>query len=156
MRPNCRNLTAGCAIHRRYHQRTRSHCEPELHPLDRTLDYVILSDGGGVERFKLGRQGFLQKTASSEEIVGAVLTVAAGGTAFPDIASGGSIEALSMRECEVLQLMVAGCRNADIAEELHISLRTTEYHVSNVLSKLEARSRADAVRIAHAHGILVE
>lgn len=105
---------------------------------------------------ELGVKGFLPKTASSKEIVGAVRAVAAGGSAFPNIADGGSIEALSIRELEVLRLMVAGYRNADIAEELSISLRTVEYHVSNVLSKLEARSRADAIRIAHTDGILIE
>lgn len=105
---------------------------------------------------ELGVKGFLQKTASSKEIVDAVRAVAAGGSAFPDIEGSGNIKALSMRELEVLRLMVAGYRNADIVEELSISLRTVEYHVSNVLSKLGARSRADAVRIAHTDSILIE
>jgi NarL family two-component system response regulator LiaR len=55
---------------------------------------------------------------------------------------------LSAREREVLACVVAGLSNAEIAQELVISLSTAKYHVSNILSKLAASSRAEAVSMA--------
>ncbi len=60
---------------------------------------------------------------------------------------------LSPREEEVLRLLVAGQSDREIASKLFISVRTAEGHVSRVLAKLEAPSRADAVRIATASGL---
>ncbi|MEW6404644.1 MAG: response regulator transcription factor, partial [Chloroflexota bacterium] len=55
---------------------------------------------------------------------------------------------LSAREREVLACMVSGLSNADIAQQLVISLSTAKYHVSSILTKLGASSRAEAVVIA--------
>jgi NarL family two-component system response regulator LiaR len=52
---------------------------------------------------------------------------------------------LSAREQEVLALMVAGKSNAEISSQLVISLSTCKFHVSNILRKLSAGSRAEAV-----------
>ena len=60
---------------------------------------------------------------------------------------------LSPREEEVLRLLVAGQSDREIAAALFISVRTAEGHVSRLLAKLEAPSRADAVRIATASGL---
>lgn len=54
---------------------------------------------------------------------------------------------LSGRECEVLSLMVKGFSNKTIAQELGISPRTVEIHRAKVLTKLNAASSSDAVRI---------
>lgn len=61
---------------------------------------------------------------------------------------------LTYRELEVLPLLAEGLRNADIAERLSTSPRTIEHHVSGVLMKLNARSRAEAVRRALELGLL--
>jgi DNA-binding CsgD family transcriptional regulator len=59
------------------------------------------------------------------------------------------------REREVLELMIAGLRNRDIAARLFISERTVKFHVSNILSKLQVGSRTEAIALAHAAGVSV-
>jgi len=63
-------------------------------------------------------------------------------------------EALSVRELEVLRLVVTGKSNPDIAETLFISRRTAAAHVSNILRKLGATSRVEAVSEAHRRAIV--
>lgn len=58
--------------------------------------------------------------------------------------------ALTARERDVLRLVGAGRRNQEIATELGISANTAKYHVSNLLRKLHARSRAELAAIGHA------
>jgi DNA-binding NarL/FixJ family response regulator len=62
----------------------------------------------------------------------------------PPAAVGG----LSTRETEVLRLVAAGKPNRDIAEELFISERTVERHVSNIFIKLNVSSRSAATAYA--------
>jgi DNA-binding NarL/FixJ family response regulator len=61
---------------------------------------------------------------------------------------------LTVREQEVLQLVAAGLQNNEIADELVVRLRTVEFHVTNILEKLSARSRSDARDIARRLGWL--
>jgi DNA-binding NarL/FixJ family response regulator len=62
---------------------------------------------------------------------------------------------LTVREHEVLQLMAAGgLANKDLADRLHLSLHTVRNHVQNVLAKLGAHSKLEAVVIAAREGLL--
>jgi len=55
---------------------------------------------------------------------------------------------LTTRQMEVLSLMTNGCTNAEIAEQLYISSKTVDHHVSAILAKLDAHTRAEAVSVA--------
>ena len=55
---------------------------------------------------------------------------------------------ISKREYEVLELIAAGCSNQEIADKLYVSTSTVKTHVSNVLSKLDARRRTQAIQRA--------
>jgi DNA-binding NarL/FixJ family response regulator len=55
---------------------------------------------------------------------------------------------LTRREAEVLELLSTGLTNPQIAERLFLSPKTIEHHVSNLLGKLGAVNRTDAVRLA--------
>ncbi len=61
---------------------------------------------------------------------------------------------LTPREMQVLQLLASGLRNAEIAEQNHVSHRTVDNQVSAVLAKLEAKSRGEAVAKAYRIGIV--
>jgi DNA-binding CsgD family transcriptional regulator len=73
--------------------------------------------------------------------------------ALPETPATKRLAALRDREREVLELMIAGLRNRDIAERLFISVRTVKFHVSNILEKLNVDSRTAAIALAHTAGI---
>jgi LuxR family maltose regulon positive regulatory protein len=57
------------------------------------------------------------------------------------------IEPLTAREIEVLKLIEAGCSNQEIAEKLVISFTTVKRHISNIYTKLDAKSRTQAIAV---------
>jgi DNA-binding CsgD family transcriptional regulator len=61
---------------------------------------------------------------------------------------------LTLREEEVLRLMAEGLRNKEIAARLGISERTATFHVGNVLSKLGADGRVEAIHLARRRGLI--
>ena len=61
---------------------------------------------------------------------------------------------LTVREIEILECLHEGMRNAAIASSFDISTRTVETHVSSIMSKLDARSRTEAVRKALEGGLI--
>ena len=61
---------------------------------------------------------------------------------------------LTEREIDVLKLVVHGKSNQQIADALYISLATVKAHISNILSKLEVTSRAEAIAYAIKHKIV--
>ena len=61
---------------------------------------------------------------------------------------------LTDREEEVLVLVAQGLTNRQIGERLYISAKTVSVHISNVLAKLGASGRAEAVSLAHQRGLL--
>jgi DNA-binding NarL/FixJ family response regulator len=118
---------------------------------------------------RAGARGYLLKGADEAEIRRAVLAVADGDAVFgAGVASyvlghfgsrpvGGIrppvFPELTEREREILVLMAQGLGNAGIAHRLVLSQKTVRNHVSNVLGKLHAESRDEAVRRAHEAGL---
>ncbi len=67
----------------------------------------------------------------------------------------GSLEpALTARESQVLALLADGGSNKHIARALGVSVHTAKFHVSALMSKLRARSRADVVAIGLRRGLI--
>ena len=67
----------------------------------------------------------------------------------------GSVEALTERESQVLQLLANGLANKQIAAALKISENTVKFHISSIYAKLGASSRTEAVRAGVQHGLIV-
>jgi DNA-binding NarL/FixJ family response regulator len=112
---------------------------------------------------RAGARGYVTKTISGEELADAVRRVAEGDAVFSPRLAGFVLDAFSAgervhsdselneltpREREVLQLIARGYRYKEIAARLHLSIKTVESHVSNVLRKLQLSSRAELTRWA--------
>lgn len=122
-----------------------------------------------VEAIRAGASGFLLKDTPPERIVAAVKAVAHGepalspsvlqqvmmraaGTA-PDQGQGSDarrrLQALTPREREVADAVADGLANAEIAQQMHLSLPTVKAHVSSILAKLGAENRVQAALVVH-------
>ncbi|GJQ38261.1 MAG: DNA-binding response regulator [Anaerolineaceae bacterium] len=106
-----------------------------------------------------GAIGYLLKDVSADELAHAIRAAAAGKPTLASEAAQVLIQStrapaenpgfdLTAREREVLALMVEGLNNQQIAERLVVSVSTAKFHVSSILSKLNAASRTEAVSIA--------
>jgi NarL family two-component system response regulator LiaR len=113
---------------------------------------------------KAGALSYLMKNVSADELADAIRKAHAGrSTLAPEAAQvlikaatePAQEEGLTSRELEILRLMVLGDSNPDIAEKLFVSRSTVKFHVSNILMKLGAATRTEAVAIA-LHRRLVE
>lgn len=71
------------------------------------------------------------------------------------VAPPSAINSLTAREAEVLIEVAGGLDNGAIAEKLHVSEATVRTHVTHILSKLDARSRVQAVVMAYESGLVV-
>ena len=104
-----------------------------------------------------GASGYVLKAAPSRQLAEAIRRIHAGGRAIdPELAAEawGEIDPLSDREREVLRLAESGQSAGDIAAELHLSEGTVRNYLSEAISKLSARNRIDAARIARIKGWL--
>ena len=105
---------------------------------------------------RAGAQGYLLKDTSADELLAAIAAIHAGQTQLASAVAARLVagviedqaEPLTPRELEVLTLMSHGRSNNEIARELHIAPRTTKVHVQNILGKLGATNRTEAVSIA--------
>jgi DNA-binding NarL/FixJ family response regulator len=125
------------------------------------------NDGHVYDALQAGATGFLLKRARPAEIAQAVRTIAAGDSLlFPAAVrdlmavqgrgAGDRLAAagLTEREGEVLRAVARGLTNSEIARELVVGVETVKTHVGNVLAKLGARDRTQAVIAAYESGFI--
>ena len=139
----------------------------QLH--ERGATVLVVSAAGAqkdvVDAIAAGAGGYLTKSSEPDEITNAIRVVAAGDTyVSPTLAAyllraarnddRHSPFALSNREREILALVAAGERDADIAEQLVISVRTVRSHLDRIRDKTGRRRRADLTRFALTEGIV--
>jgi DNA-binding NarL/FixJ family response regulator len=140
-----------------------SRVAPEVAVLMLTMfddDYSVLA------AMRAGARGYVLKGAQQDEIVRAIHAVAAGEAIFgPGIArlvlglvsSPPAAEApfqdLTSREREVLDLIAAGARNAEIARRMSIAPKTVANHISAIFAKLQVTDRGAAIIVAREAGL---
>jgi DNA-binding NarL/FixJ family response regulator len=127
---------------------------------------VVFSAYAGEERvasaFEQGVDSYVLKGTPSDELVAVIHAVADGGTRIPpDIAAQLARavrtprrERITVREREILVMLAEGLSNRAAADRLGISERTVKFHVGEILARLGADNRAQAVAIAQARGLL--
>lgn len=111
------------------------------------------------ELTRLGVHGYLLKSAGPDELIAAVRAIHAGRQAFSISVSeklrrveSGMTPHATAKERAVLGAVARGLKNQEIADELSVSLNTVEFHMRNLLDKLGASSRADALMRAQRLG----
>jgi DNA-binding NarL/FixJ family response regulator len=115
---------------------------------------------------KTGAKGYWLKSARGSEIRQAVHEVASGRRSLdPEVSrvlrdneenALVQMDPLSNRELEVLRLVVQGVRNSEIGQQLSISVKTVETHLTSLYSKLGVQSRAEAIALAQRQGLLLD
>jgi two-component system NarL family response regulator len=123
---------------------------------------IALTTYGGDEDIRralaAGVQAYLTKDVLHDELLIAIRAVAAGQTYLPAAVAALAAQSprpdLSAREMQVLELIVQGLANKQIAYALDIAEHTVKNHVKNILSKLGAQDRTQAATAAIQRGII--
>lgn len=127
---------------------------------------LTMHEDGAVVRSVLdaGAKGYLVKRAVATEIVDAVRAVARGEiyvhpSLTRELLGGGPTRSVSgtggltPREIEVVRLLAHGLTNREVADRLHISVRTVEGHRASIMRRLDAHTRADLVYYCERKGL---
>ncbi|HLT43362.1 MAG TPA: response regulator [Luteimonas sp.] len=129
--------------------------QDEMHRRGIRLPLVFVTAHGdvplAVEAMRKGATNFLEKPFTDEALVHAVETAFAS-RRLPAQMRNESLEKLSPRERQVLDLVVASKPNKIIADILGISIKTVELHRANMMSKLGVRSLPELMKVALGHG----
>jgi DNA-binding NarL/FixJ family response regulator len=134
------------------------------------LRILVLSMHGekqyAARALKAGASGYLTKDSAGAELLGAIRKVGGGGVHISEAAAAGLIgagagtgdapphTALSDREFEVFRQLVGGRSITEIADRLHLSVKTVSTHKSRILEKMAMASTAQLVRYAVEHRLL--
>ncbi len=120
------------------------------------------------QALKAGASGYVLKSGATEELLKAISTAMRGETYITpsfgeDVIArlwnrSGEIndqsEELTERQREILQLIVEGRGNKEIADVLHLSIKTIEFHRARIMDKLGVRSAAELTKVALQQGII--
>jgi DNA-binding NarL/FixJ family response regulator len=122
---------------------------------------LTTSDGDGdIQRaMRAGASGYILKSMHMDELLSVIRSVHAGRRHIPPevaarLAEHLGDDDLTARELDVLRLIRDGHRNKQIADELAISENTVNFHIKNLVDKLQANDRTHAVTIALRRGLL--
>jgi len=120
-----------------------------------------------LESIRQGAKGFVLKDVDLTELIRAIRAVHRGESAFDSRSagvvvswmhgcqrSGAAAGDITPREREILVLLARGLSNVAIGQRLYISAATVKFHVGNVMQKLGARRRAEAVYAASKLGLI--
>ena len=139
----------------------------EIQPRARVLALSMHSDGRYVKgMLQAGARGYILKDCAAEELTHAIRTVMSGQIYVSPGVTGAIVNdyvrqlsatdvpaTLTHREREVLQLLAEGSSTANIAVELHLSVKTIETHRKRIMDKLGLRSIAELTKYAIREGI---
>ena len=140
-----------------------------LHAIRPSAKIVVLtattSDRLLVAAMEAGAAGFIAKTQRLDDVIDGVRAAAHGESVvsarlltrlLPRLhrQSGGGRAELTEREREILDLLARGLPNADIAQQLTISVHTVRNHVANLSAKLGAHSKLEVLSIAVREGLV--
>jgi NarL family two-component system response regulator LiaR len=117
------------------------------------------------QAMQAGAIGYLQKGISMDELAAAIRAAQAGKPtlspeAFQVLVQSSDSQTekpdfgLTERELQVLEMLVQGLSNTEIAEQLVITVATVKYHISNILKKLGASNRTEAAALAIQHELI--
>ena len=148
---------------------------PEFTQANPNFTAVVLTaslERGEIARaVEAGAAGVLHKSAGLEEVISSVRNVVEGGSLLSDVEVAellrvasqtreeeregqDAAKRLTPREREVLQNLARGLSNKEIAQQMHVSVETERSHMMNILSKLGAHSRLQALLFAVRHGVV--
>ena len=123
---------------------------------------MLTTSSGDMEiqrALRAGAAAYVLKSTPKNELLRIIRNVAAGQRHIPPDVAGVVAEHLgqedlTQRELEVLRLIRDGHRNKQIADQLSISETTVNFHIKNIVDKLQANDRTHAVTIALRRGLL--
>lgn len=146
------------------------HILPEIKTLHPSMPVLILSMYNDrqfvVQSLRAGAAGYLTKERAPEELIRAIRAILSGrryiGESMAEqiadhLAAGDASqhphETLSTREHEVFLLIASGMALSEIADKLHLSVKTVSTYRTRILEKMGLRSNADLIRYAVRHGL---
>ncbi|MCL6471998.1 MAG: response regulator transcription factor [Firmicutes bacterium] len=131
----------------------------DFRPLTASINFISITDWSNKNRFDFARQlgikGHCLKTISSSDMVEAIRTVARGETyihshymkQIHSTGNGYVLNSLGARQQEILNLLLLGHTNREIADILYLSPETVKSHIKVILRKLKVRDRTQAVSL---------
>ena len=128
---------------------------PELANGATTIPVIILAgETPAIDALRSGVRAVLPEDAPPRQIIAAIYAAAAGLVVvpadeseplFPHVSPDESVEPLTPREMDVIEMLAEGLSNKQIAHRLTISEHTAKFHVNSILAKLSAGTRTEAV-----------